>query len=342
MRPATRIDTSRADCDSSVAGLSQPYLVWLTEDVSYIISPDECSAFLRLTNDEDRDTFIRQFWQRRNPDPDAQDNTFKSEHYRRIVYSNEHFSFGSTDGWKTDRGQIYIQWGQPDSVLSNEAGYGGASEIWRYRHLEEIGENVALQFADPRLTGEYRLTLEPDERSRLFQSAIPDNGTGETNCEECIRSLMELQTESRSKFNFRFKWLESAVVERADLADVRFSYHFDAVPATPFTTLIPMTIQIPTFEFGPQSGTSAQALRLNLFLRVADASGRVVETFEDWVPEVADEDEAQDSVAPYIIQKKITLRPGSYDVAIAIGNPESGEIGTAYAKLAVPQMTDHR
>ncbi|MFZ3330864.1 MAG: hypothetical protein WA197_09555 [Candidatus Acidiferrales bacterium] len=153
---------------------------------------------------------------------------------------------------------------------------------------------------------------------------------------------MELQTESRSKFNFRFKWLESAVVERADLADVRFSYHFDAVPATPFTTLIPMTIQIPTFEFGPQSGTSAQALRLNLFLRVADASGRVVETFEDWVPEVADEDEAQDSVAPYIIQKKITLRPGSYDVAIAIGNPESGEIGTAYAKLAVPQMTDHR
>jgi GWxTD domain-containing protein len=335
-------DVSDIEHDPSVMGLSPPYFAWLTEDVSYIISPDERSAFLRLVKDDDRDLFIEQFWQRRNPDPDAQDNTFESEHYRRIVYSNEHFSSGSTDGWKTDRGQIYIQWGQPDSVQLNESAYSGASETWRYRYLEGIGENVALQFADLRLTGDYRLMLEPDERSYLFQSATADIGTYETNCEESIPRRLEPEADGGSKFNFRFKWLESAIVEHADLSDVRFTYHLDSVPATHFTTLVPITIQTPSFEFRSQSGASAQTLRLNLFLRVADASGRAVETFEDWLPEVADGHEAQDSEAPCILQKSIALRPGSYDLAIAVGNPESGDIGTAYAKLAVPQMTDHR
>lgn len=328
--------------DLSRAGLSYPYFVWLTEDVSYIISPDERSAFLRLTKDQDRDLFIEHFWQRRNPDPETQDNFLESEHYRRIVYSNEHFSTRNTDGWKTDRGQIYIQWGQPDSVQSNESDDGGASETWRYQYLEGVGENVALEFADPKLTGDYRLMLEPDERSHLFQAAVADNGTGETTCEECIQSLLEAKTEDSSKFTSRFQRLDSAIVEHADLNDVRFSYHFDSIPATPFTTLVPIVIQIPSFEFRSQSGASAQTLRLNLFLRVADARGRVVETFEDCLPEVADGGEAQDSATRYILQKSIALRPGSYDVAIAVGNPESGDIGTAYGKLAVAQMTDHR
>jgi hypothetical protein len=225
--------------DLSLAGLSHPYFVWLTEDVSYIISPDERTAFLRLVKDDDRDLFIEQFWQRRNPDPESK-------------------------------------------------------------------------------------------------------GSGETNCEAWIQSLLEAEPEDSSKFTFRFKRLDSAIVARAALNDVRFGYHFDSIPATPFTTLVPIAIQIPSFEFGSQSGASAQALRLNLFLRVADARGRVVETFEDWLPEVADIHEAQDSASAYTLQKSIALRPGSYDVAIAVGNPESGNIGTAYAQLAVLQMTDHR
>jgi hypothetical protein len=137
--------------------------------------------------------------------------------------------------------------------------------------------------------------------------------------------LLEPETEGSSKLIFRFKRPDSAIVEHADLNDVRFSYHFDSVPPTLFTTLVPITIQIPCFEFRSQSGASAQTLPLNLFLRAADANGRVVETFEDWLPEVLDGHEAQDSAAPYIFQKSIALRPGSYDVAIAVGSPESGD-----------------
>ena len=87
--------------------LDSQYKKWLDEDVVYIISPEERNAFLHLQTNEEREQFIEAFWQRRNPDPDSAENTFKEEHYRRIAYANEHFASG-VPGWKTDRGRIYI------------------------------------------------------------------------------------------------------------------------------------------------------------------------------------------------------------------------------------------
>src|ERR1700752_776274 len=135
--------------------LDSQYKKWLNEDVVYIISPEERSAFLHLQTNEEREQFIEQFWQRRNPDPDSAENTFKEEHYRRIAYTNEHFASG-IPGWKTDRGRIYIMWGPPDEVDTHPSGgsydrppeEGGREtstypfEDWRYRYLEGWGENI--------------------------------------------------------------------------------------------------------------------------------------------------------------------------------------------------------
>src|SRR5579864_9617853 len=82
--------------------LSKTYKKWLDEDVRWIITDQEREAFLKLSNDEERDQFIEQFWQRRNPTPDSVDNPYKDEIYRRIAYANEHFAAG-IPGWKTDR-----------------------------------------------------------------------------------------------------------------------------------------------------------------------------------------------------------------------------------------------
>ena len=101
--------------------LDSQYKKWLNEDVIYIISPEERSSFLHLSTNEEREQFIEAFWQRRNPDPESAENTFKEEHYRRIAYANEHFSSG-IPGWKTDRGRIYIMWGPADEVQSHPSG----------------------------------------------------------------------------------------------------------------------------------------------------------------------------------------------------------------------------
>src|SRR5580700_9625329 len=101
--------------------LATPYKKWLEEEVPYIISDEERSAFLQLQTNEEREQFIESFWQRRNPDPDSVENTFKEEHYRRIAYANERFASG-IPGWRTDRGRIYIIWGAPDELESHPTG----------------------------------------------------------------------------------------------------------------------------------------------------------------------------------------------------------------------------
>src|SRR3569832_894389 len=105
------------------------YKHWLDEDVKWIISGEELQAFKQLSNDEERDAFIEQFWLRRDPTPDTEENEFKEEHYRRIAYANEHYPAG-IPGWRTDRGQIYIVWGPPDEVESHPSGGQYQREIY--------------------------------------------------------------------------------------------------------------------------------------------------------------------------------------------------------------------
>ena len=101
--------------------LETPYRKWLNEDVAYIITDEERSAFKRLQTDEEREQFIEQFWLRRDPTPDTFENEFREEHYRRIAYANEHYASG-IPGWETDRGRIYITFGPPDEIESHPSG----------------------------------------------------------------------------------------------------------------------------------------------------------------------------------------------------------------------------
>jgi GWxTD domain-containing protein len=95
--------------------LEGPWKKWLNEDVVYIITDEERNAFKHLQTDEEREQFVEQFWKRRDPTPDTEENEYKEELYRRIAYANEHYASG-IPGWKTDRGMIYIKYGPADEV----------------------------------------------------------------------------------------------------------------------------------------------------------------------------------------------------------------------------------
>ncbi len=182
----------KAKSDSALEKeLDDPYRKWLDEDVPYIITSAERETFLHLQTNEERETFIEAFWQRRNPNPDSPDNTYKDEIYRRIAYADEHYSSG-IPGWRTDRGRIYITWGPPDQVESHTAGeewdrpmdQGGGStstyayEDWRYRYLEGYSgdhqENVEFEFVDPSGTNEFHLSMDPSEKDALL--TVPNAG----------------------------------------------------------------------------------------------------------------------------------------------------------------------
>jgi GWxTD domain-containing protein len=138
--------------------------VWLNMDVAYIITDAERFAFLRLQTDDEREKFAEQFWERRNPIPNSAENPYRTEHYRRLAYVNARFgSESQVPGWKTDRGRIYIRFGPPDELDSHPSPATGTPfEVWQYRFIEGIGNNVKIEFNDTARNGEYHMTPDPN------------------------------------------------------------------------------------------------------------------------------------------------------------------------------------
>jgi GWxTD domain-containing protein len=159
-----------------------PYQKWLTEDVVYIITPQERTDFTLLSTDKEREDFIEQFWLRRDPTPGTVENEFKEEHYRRIGYANNHFEGKNIAGWKSDRGRIYIIYGPPDEIESHPKGgtykrppaEGGGEvqtypfEQWRYHLIKDVGTNVIIEFVDPTRSGEYHMTSESNKDEKVI------------------------------------------------------------------------------------------------------------------------------------------------------------------------------
>lgn len=154
---ASRIENLLPTIASPLAqeGLKKAYVMWLTQDVAYIITPEEARAFQMLKTDEQRESFIEQFWLRRDADPSTKENEFRREHYARIAHANENFSFNFVPGWKTDRGRIYIMYGKPDVVEQFPSG-----ERWLYKNMQQPDKNRRLEFMDVKGDGEYRLQKE--------------------------------------------------------------------------------------------------------------------------------------------------------------------------------------
>ena len=168
--------------------LNGTYKKWVDEDVHWIISDQEMAKFNKLSSDEERDQFIQNFWQRRNPTPDSKVNPYREEYYQRIAFANQHYTYRSVPGWKSDRGMIYIKFGKPDTVDSHPsegqdarpAQEGGGTtatypfEIWHYRSLAGIGDNIDIEFVDTCRCGEYHATVDRSEKNALKQSKESD------------------------------------------------------------------------------------------------------------------------------------------------------------------------
>jgi len=140
------------------AKLAKNYREWLEQDVVYIITKEERDRFLKLTSDEARDKFINEFWEIRNPNPGSELNTYKEEYYQRIAFANSRFGVGSgTDGWRTDRGHVYITLGPPQSKMTyRNAPNLRAFEYWFYANVNPaLPQAFYVMFYDRNSTGDY-------------------------------------------------------------------------------------------------------------------------------------------------------------------------------------------
>ena len=128
--------------------------------VRYIITAEERKAFLALPG-ADRSAFVEDFWKRRDPKPETEENEFKTEYFNRIATANRLFSGGASPGWLQDRGRVYISLGPPDYRETYPRGitfYGLPTEIWWYGFFP-------ITFIDEKWVDDYR--LDPDSAVQI-------------------------------------------------------------------------------------------------------------------------------------------------------------------------------
>lgn len=345
--------------------LGKVYKKWLDEDARYIITGEELQAFKQLSNDEERDQYIEQFWLRRDPTPDTIENEYKDEHYRRIAYANERFHAG-VPGWRTDRGMIYIKFGPPTTIESHPAGgsyqrpieEGGGStstypfEVWRYRYLEgeSLGNEVEIEFVDKCMCGAYQMTMDRSEKDALLY--VPNAGLtfyeemGMASKADRFSGRPErlgagpFQDRQSSKYFDRlqqfaalqkapavkFKDLEEVVTSKVRYNLMPFDVRVDFVKVTTDTVLVPITLQMKNREMTFSVKDGVARAIVNVFGRVSTMTGRVAQTFEDTVSiEVPADLIEKTKNNNSIYWKAFPLRYGRYRVDVVVKDVNSAD-----------------
>lgn len=362
--------------------MESPYKKWLNEEVPYIITNEERAAFKKLGTDDEREQFIEQFWERRNPNPGSPENEFKEEYYRRIAYSNEHYASG-LPGWKTDRGRIYIMYGPPDDIESHpsagtydrpQSEGGGTTtaypfEDWRYRYIDGIGTNVELEFVDPTMSGEYRLTMDPGEKDalthvpnagltdaesmgmstkaqRLSQTngmtgGQPMGGMGPESMDEFTR--LDLYSKIFRPPEVKFKDLKSIVTSKISSQLLPFDVRTDFIRVTDETVLTPITLQVAYRDLQFQDKGGVMHGVMDIYGQLTSVGGRIVNTFEkSLVLDVPEHEFQAWSEHKAVYQESVPLRPGRYKLSLVLKDDQNGHVGTMELGLVVPRFEDDR
>jgi len=366
---------------ANIEKLGGVYKKWLDEDVRWIITDEELSAFKKLTTNAERDQFIEAFWQRRDPTPDTAENEYKEEHYRRIAYANEHFAAG-LPGWKTDRGRIYIMFGPPTSIDSHPMGgpyqrseeEGGGQtetypfEVWRYRYLEGIGQEIEIEFVDDCGCGAYEMTLDRSKKDALlhvpnagltemeemglttkadrFNGGLENLGQGFFNQNNQTKQFDRLETFAKLNRapDIKYNDLQNEIVTHRFRTNLLpFDVQVDFVKLDPDTVLVPVTLQVPLRNLVFTNKDGVQRAVINVYGQLTKLNGQIVQTFEDTlhkdIPAELLEKELN-NVSLY--WKALPMKPGLYRLDVVVKDVNGDKTGVFSKSYTVPNYNDEK
>jgi GWxTD domain-containing protein len=159
-RPGMAPDTTTAAFNASGATsefsvMTEQEIDLLFKQASYLATQLERDQYPKLSGVEAKRNFLFEFWRRRDTDPVTPFNEFKDAYYRRVEFANATYAVGSREGWKTDRGRVYLVYGQSDEIerfpsTAESLPY----EIWHYNALQG---GVIFVFVDRTGLSDYQL-----------------------------------------------------------------------------------------------------------------------------------------------------------------------------------------
>ena len=355
--------------------LPRQYKQWIEQEVVYIITDEERKAFLQLSTDAERDRFIDDFWEVRNPVRGAKQNLFKEEHYQRIQYANENFGRQSnTPGWMTDMGRAYIQFGKPVSK-ANFTGYGQIYPLalWFYENKtndtslppffyvlffipEDIGE---YRFYHPIIDGPMKLVrgsqfnsngdvyrflapLGGDIAHAAF-SLIPNDPIDKQNFTVNMSGEMlvsKIQNLANDPFNVkRIRALRS---ERASVTSRLLLNQEDALDLNSMVlcdamgqTWLDYTVWIKDEKLGKADANGRDLIVAAGFRLTTEAGDLIVDDSEERAYAAFEDASGEKKFTPFRIANRIPMVPGKYNLKVQVINRQAGKIYEGQKKIEV-------
>jgi GWxTD domain-containing protein len=168
-----------------------------------IMLKEEIKVYKHLPDQAARDAFIKEFWEKRDPNPETADNEAKIEFESRVEFIDRWFSekMGRAHGLESDRGKVYLLLGPPNERTTDERTvrdrFGNINRVkvesWVYHH-----EQLFLQFVDRKGYGEFQLrTWPPDLLNAMEDAKFKIYRAGDT---------------SREKFEFKAAYKDKNIV----------------------------------------------------------------------------------------------------------------------------------
>jgi GWxTD domain-containing protein len=145
------------------------------EITTYIRTDRESNIYSKLTSLGEKRKFMYDFWKNRDESPSTPQNEFKIDFVTRVLEADATFKEPYREGWKTDRGRIYVLYGKPDDIerFSFEANKK-SHEIWTYEKLEG-GATCVFVERNPEGSGYFDLvhsTIRSEIRNDNWESEL--------------------------------------------------------------------------------------------------------------------------------------------------------------------------
>src|SRR5664280_246524 len=223
--------------------------------------------------------------------------------------------------------------------------------------------NIIIEFVDPTMTGEYRMTMDPSEKDALLY--VP--GAGLTMMESMgladktdrfnrtdgthLGTPFGGETEAMNEFTrleqfaklqrppqIKFKDLESAITSRLSYNILPMKTRIDFFPVTEAQVLTNVTLQFDRKDLQFQFKDGVQKAVIDIYAKFSTMTRRVVNVFEDTVTAAIPPEYLQEfTKGKSIYQKTIPLAPGTYRLNVVAKDVVGGNLSNYEVAVTVPR-----
>ena len=234
--------------------------------------------------------------------------------------------------------------------------------------LERVLGGLMLEFVDPSMSGEYRLTIDPSEKDALLHvpgagltfdeqflgldkaqrlnrdGASLGNALGNTSRSNPFDRL-QLMADVFRPPEIKFKDLEAIVTTKLSYNLLPFTFRTDFVRVTEDSVLTPITVLLQNKDLAFQEQQGIHRAVVHVYGKITGVTGRVAPggVFEDTISQdIPDALFKQQLDGASIHQKVVPLRPGLYKLDLVLKDINSGNVGTVSQRLQVPRFPDDK